>query len=90
MTELCSRDMAVTELYLQVACDRMLDASVYLPYESTEAPPTLELRRIVEFGAKRKRHLVLRRDTNSQQTSKGHTGVNNRSQCLLNFITESG
>lgn len=54
-------NVADVELHLQAGGYniRLLLVSVYLPYESTEDSLSLELRGIVEFGAKRKRRLIL-------------------------------
>nr|CAI5846308.1 unnamed protein product [Callosobruchus analis] len=55
ITDLCSKDTAVTEVYLQTGDGsiRILFASVYLPYDSVEAPPTTAMSRTVEYGVNR-------------------------------------
>lgn len=62
--------LLISEVHFQVGGDnnRLLFDSVYLPYNATEAPPSLELRRIVEFGAERGNPQFLGCDTNAHNT----------------------
>lgn len=72
ITELCSRDTVVTEVHLQTSGDHISTTvfltSMYLLYDSTKAPPSLELGGIVEFGSKRRRHLLLKCEANAHHT----------------------
>nr|CAI5844267.1 unnamed protein product [Callosobruchus analis] len=55
ITDLCSRDTAVTEVHLQT-CDgsiRILFASVHLPDDSVVAPPITAMRRTIGYGVNR-------------------------------------
>nr|CAH7737654.1 unnamed protein product [Callosobruchus chinensis] len=91
ITDLCSRDVAVTEVHLQTGDGsiRILFASVYLPYDSVEAPPTTGMRRTVEYGVNRGKHLILGLDTNAHHVAWGSTNTNRRGEYLMNYIIES-
>nr|CAI5845224.1 unnamed protein product [Callosobruchus analis] len=91
ITDLCSRDTAVTEVHLQTGGGsiRILFASVYLPYGSVEAPPTTAMRRTVEYGVNRRKHLILGLDANAHHVTWGSTNTNRRGEYLMNYIIES-
>ncbi|KAG8330330.1 hypothetical protein J6590_066468 [Homalodisca vitripennis] len=56
----------MTEIHLQTDDGkiRILFAAVYLPYDSQEQSPAVEMRRIVVFGTLTRRHLVISYDAN--------------------------
>nr|CAH7734154.1 unnamed protein product [Callosobruchus chinensis] len=91
ITDLCSRDTAVTEVHLQTGDGsiRILFASVYLPYDFVEAPPATAMRRTVEYGVNRGKHLILGLDPNAHHVAWGSTNTNRRGEYLTNYIIES-
>nr|CAH7762644.1 unnamed protein product [Callosobruchus chinensis] len=91
ITDLCSRDTAVTDVHLQTGDGsiRILFTSVYRPYYSVEAPPTTAMRRTVEYRVNRRKHLILGLDANAHHVAWGSTNTNRRGEYLMNYIIES-
>ena len=67
----------------------LIAASVYMPYESPDPPPTRKLQDLVDFCADRGLRLLLGCDTNAHHTQWGSTNVNNRGEALLEYILGS-
>nr|CAI5850011.1 unnamed protein product [Callosobruchus analis] len=88
ITDLCSGDTAVTEVHQQTGNGsiRILFASVYLPYDSVETPPTTTMRRTVEYGVNRGKHLIPGRDANAHHVAWGSTNTNRRGEYLRSWI----
>nr|CAI5828363.1 unnamed protein product [Callosobruchus analis] len=84
-------DTAVTEVHLQTGGGsiRILFASVYLPYDSVEAPPTTATRRTVEYGVNRGKHLILGLDANTHHVAWGSTNTNRRDHNYISFHIKS-
>nr|CAI5834268.1 unnamed protein product [Callosobruchus analis] len=78
--DLCSRDIAVTEVHLQTGDGsiRILFASVYLPYDSVEAPPITAMKRTVEYGVNRGKYVIRGLDANAHHVAWGSTNANRR------------
>ncbi|PNF17226.1 hypothetical protein B7P43_G05220 [Cryptotermes secundus] len=91
LLELCSRDtteVSITYPY-QEGSKELIVASVYLPYDSDEPPPTKEMRDIIDYCCSRKKQLIIGCDANAHHTGWGSTGINPRGESLMEFLVSS-
>ncbi|PNF26374.1 hypothetical protein B7P43_G17902 [Cryptotermes secundus] len=91
LLELCSRDataVRITYLY-QEGSKELIIASVYLPYDSDEPPPTKEMRDIIEYCFSRKKQLIIGCDANAHRILWVSTGTNPRGESLMEFLVSS-
>ncbi|MEZ4720253.1 MAG: endonuclease/exonuclease/phosphatase family protein, partial [Flavobacteriales bacterium] len=65
---------------------RLIVASVYLPYDVNQPPPSKELTDIVEYCKVRKLPLIVGCDANSHHTVWGSTDINKRGEHLLEYL----
>ena len=61
-------------------------ASVYLPYDSVELPPSREMTAIVDYARGNGFSLLMGCDSNAHHTSWGSTDTNPRGRSLLEYI----
>jgi hypothetical protein len=89
--ELCSRDATTVRItYTRGGgCKELIVASAYLPYDSDEQPPTMEVRDIIDYCYSRKKQLIVVCDVNAHHTSWGCTGSNPRGESLMEFLVSS-
>ncbi|PNF39986.1 hypothetical protein B7P43_G15921 [Cryptotermes secundus] len=64
-------------------------ASVYLPYDSDEPPPTKELRDIKDYCFSRKKQRIIGCDANVHHILWGSTDTNPRGESLIEFPVSS-
>ncbi|GAB0093494.1 uncharacterized protein DMENIID0001_086410 [Sergentomyia squamirostris] len=86
-----SGDLAVVKVGLKTHCGSkdIVFASAYLPYDSTDLPPTAELANLVDVCQRNSWELVIGADTNSHHIVWGSTGTNRRGESLLEFCASS-
>lgn len=89
ISNLCSRDCLVSEVYIRVGDGnvRILLVSMYMLYDSLETPPSIEMRWVVEYGAREKKHVIV--GCNAHNNAWGITDTNYRGEDFLNFIAEA-
>ncbi|PNF28303.1 hypothetical protein B7P43_G05453 [Cryptotermes secundus] len=89
LLELYSRDTSavrITYLY-RGGSKELFVASVYLPYDSDEPPPTKEMRAIIDYRFSRKKQLIIECDDNAHHNLWGNTGTNGEN--LMEFLVSS-
>ena len=64
-------------------------ASVYLPYDSVDMPPSREMEALVDYARGRGLSLLVGCDSNAHHASWGSTGTNQRGRSLLEYIMTS-
>jgi len=64
--------------------------SAYPPYNDVEPIPPGELDRLVMGCRAEGTHLIIGCDANSHHNSWGSTNINNRGECLFNYIMTNG
>ena len=66
--------------------DMLILASVYMPYDSPDPPPSQKLLQLVEYCRREGLRLIIGSDTNAHHTHWGSTNVNDRGDALLEYI----
>ncbi|XP_037944483.1 uncharacterized protein LOC119677283 [Teleopsis dalmanni] len=61
-------------------------ASAYLPYDSTEPPPSQEVIRLMEYCRTKRLEIVIGCDANAHNIVWGSSDSNNRGESLLEFV----
>ena len=64
----------------------MVFGSVYLPYDSTDLPPSTEMVSLVNYCSHNNYPLIIGCDTNSHNLCSESTGNNNRGDALLEYL----
>jgi len=82
-----SRDLvAVLIKYNENGAERRLVVrSTYLPYNSENPPPPIELEELVRYCENENLYLVVGCDSNAHQIVWGITNCNSRGEALVNF-----
>jgi hypothetical protein len=82
-----SRDLvAVLIKYNENGAERRLVVrSAYLPYNSENPPPPIELEELVRYCENENLYLVVGCDSNAHQSVWGITNCNSRGEALVNF-----
>lgn len=88
LNSLCSRDTATAEV--RISSTRIVLASVYLPYDAPEDPPTPDMRRAVDWCIADHRQLIIGGDFNAHNTVWGSTDTNSRGEYILDYILSTG
>jgi len=61
-------------------------ASAYLPYDSSDLPPSTELADLVEYCKEQERPLLVGCDTNAHHICWGNSNTNRRGEALLEYL----
>ncbi|KAI5739584.1 hypothetical protein M8J77_020980 [Diaphorina citri] len=82
-----TKDIAAVRLKLQMKDERKdyIFASCYLPFEETN-PISTELQSLIDHVERERVQHVLGMDANAHHYAWGSSNINNRGECLLNFI----
>lgn len=64
-------------------------ASCYLPYDSSYPPPTIDMKRVVDYARLNKKQLIAGCDSNAHHTVWGSTNINDRGKSLLEYLISS-
>ncbi|PNF38780.1 hypothetical protein B7P43_G12820 [Cryptotermes secundus] len=83
LLELCTRN--TTYPYREGRKEQIV-ASVYLPYDSDEPPPTKEMRAITDYCCRRKKQLIIGCDANAHHILWGSTGTKPRGESFMEFL----
>lgn len=91
LARFCSRDCVAVEIQFkrEGKDTKFIAVSCYLPYDSPEAPPTKELKEIVDFAQKKNTPIVIGMDANSHHLVWGSSNNNVRGESLLEYIAAS-
>lgn len=89
LPQLSSRDVVTVSIEYNIAGIRqkIIIASVYLPYDSPSPPPTPEMERLIEYCRNRGIKLIIGCDANSHHLNWGSTDTNARGDALFEFLS---
>ena len=92
LPQVSSADVTVVraELQLQEEKITVIIASLYLPFDLCNMPPTNELLSLMEYSEQINIPVLIGCDANSHHTLWGSTDINNRGRALLEFCLSSG
>lgn len=92
LNELCSQDMATILIkhHIVGGIRELVLASVYLPYDAPDPPPSVELDKLVSYCGAKRLQLLICADANSHSEAWGSSDTNKRGEHLLEFIGSSG
>ena len=88
MSQFCNRDQVAVALK-DNSGSMICFASVYMPYDSREAPPPQLMQDLVTFCTQRNWRLIIGSDANSHNTMWGSTNDNLRGEQLLEYIVST-
>ena len=89
LPHLGTRDVTAAVLEYRVSHNnrfRLVIASVYLPYDIANLPPTQDLERLVSFARDKGLPILIGCDANAHNTIWGSTDTNTRGSALLEFL----
>lgn len=88
LTELCSRDVATVKIKLNDdgGPRELVLASVYMPYDSSEPPPSRDVEKLVMYCRESGLQFIAGCDANAHHSIWGSSNTNDRGEYLLEFI----
>ena len=91
LTQFTDRDTAaaVLEYTIDGRPEHIVLASVYMPYDSPDPPPSENVRKLVDFCREKRWKLIIGTDANAHHTHWGSTDVNDRGSYLFEFLHET-
>ena len=88
LLEFCSRDLTTAKIILKKEGHQqeIFVVSAYLPFDSTEPPPSTEMKRVIDYCIQNNKKLVIGCDANAHHIIWGSTGNNRRGENLLEYL----
>lgn len=88
LTHFCSNDLTAVKIKFQRGdiTEDLIIASVYLPYDTVEPPPTKELRDIISYSSDNHIQLLAGCDANAHHITWGSSNCNSRGESLLEYL----
>ena len=89
LPQLCDSDSVAILINIkqgEISRDIML-SSTYLPFDSSEQPPSNGMRKVIEYSKNKHIPLILGMDCNAHHIIWGSTDTNERGNSLLEYIT---
>lgn len=89
LNQFCTRDLAAARISLIMGGRRteLVICSAYLPFDSAEPPPTIELVALVDYTRANGLDLIIGCDANSHHTVWGSSNINQRGAALLEYLS---
>lgn len=86
--EFCSRDLVtvVVDVWRDGQRRRILLASAYLPHDSPNPPPSMEIERLVQFHEQKGIPLIIGCDANAHNPLWGSSDMNTRGEALEEYL----
>ncbi|XP_072757485.1 uncharacterized protein [Anoplolepis gracilipes] len=89
MPQLSCENLTVIQTKLKFSTTESLDvliSSAYMPYDSVEPPPQVEINNLITYAEERGLGLLLGCDANSHHVGWGSSDINSRGESLHDFI----
>lgn len=93
LPQVSTKDLTVISLNTKFGEEgpaEILVGSAYMPYDSADPPPPIEVRNLIEYANDRGLELLLGCDANSHHYGWGSSDVNPRGESLQDFIMGAG
>ena len=85
LNQYCSEDQVTIALKMKDQ-SIIIMSSIYMPYDSTDPPPTVELMSLVSFCEERGLELIIGTDSNCHNAIWGSSNTNHRGEKLMEYI----